>query len=72
MGVHHGDRDGLLGEDTKTWDKAGPPETGVPLGCHPGRLASLCQVYLESGVFAARNVPFLRANATRSRSRLSL
>lgn len=33
----------------------------------PGhRLVSLCQVYLNSGVFAVRNVPFLHVNATQS------
>ena len=32
MGVHRGDGYDLLGEDTKTWDKAGPPDTSVRHG----------------------------------------
>lgn len=31
MGVHHRDGYDLLREDTKTWDKAGPPDSSV---CH--------------------------------------
>lgn len=32
MGVRRGDRYDLLGDDTKTWDKAGPPDAGVRHG----------------------------------------
>lgn len=68
MGVHRGDGYDLLGEDTKTWDEAGPRNTSVhhrPAGTAATvGLVSLCQACLNSGVFAVRNVPFRRVTTT--------